>query len=368
MNRKVLCIAVFLMAAAILASPLVGPAEACNTNRYHYRWEKFEVAASYSFLDTLNGEHKYYPSEADQKKVVISWDENVTTCDIMVGGVTYSLGKDFTYSGHAVMVFYDPVYNPAVTLLYPANSSSSKMRVDYMYDFSSVPGGLKGVIRLVATLENGVLSIRSLWGTRDFEDVEIRATSTSTFDEATLMVNLSHNGRVSGWPCVVPASMAATPISYDDLTALCLAAGLSENPYPAPPVSTVTGPDENGIVHIANASAYYTFNQTIGSKVYEGISCNVIDYTYNVVTLELDGLSRATWYFGELGSMRSGFRGVVVEYIYGWDEATQTFDYYVIDFNMYHGFGRFSGQSLWMHGDSRVNPLSSTGYCLFDCR
>jgi hypothetical protein len=275
-----------VLTVVLLATPLIGTVAAHDANCHHDRWQKFDVAGSFSFLDILQADHKYWPSTDNVRKLVMNWDENMITYDITVGGITYSLGQDFTYSGHAEFIFYDPVFeNPQLGNLYPTGFSAEKIRIFYKYDFSVVPGGLEGAIHLAATLENDVLTIRSLWGTRDFRDIRLRATSTDTFDEATLTVNLLHDGWVSGWPCVISASMESASITYDDLTAMCLATGLQANPYPAPTVPVMTGPDENMIVHITGASAYYTFTQKIGRKVYDGISCNVIDWSYNVVTL-----------------------------------------------------------------------------------
>ena len=59
---------------------------------------------SFSFMDMLRANHTYVPADKAAnpvQKLTISYDEKPLTCDIKVGGVTYSLGKDFTYKGHA---------------------------------------------------------------------------------------------------------------------------------------------------------------------------------------------------------------------------------------------------------------------------
>lgn len=60
--------------------------------------------------------------------------------------------------------------------------------------------------------------------------------------------------------------------------------------------------------------------------------------------------------------MESGFVGVVDLDIFGWVEATGTYDYFTGTFNL-EGFGRFNHHTLVMTDDSRVPPLAA-GYCL----
>jgi hypothetical protein len=161
---------------------------------------------------------------------------------------------------------------------------------------------------------------------------------------------------------MIPASMDSTSISYDALTAMCLGAGLSGNPYPAPTTPVLYPPDANNIGHLIGESDYYTFTVKIGCKVYEGISCNVVDYALNFNTMELDGVSKATWYIGKLGCLHSGFKGIVYEYIYNYDPIANSWDYLTVSFMMTHGFGHFCGQRLWMYWDSR-GSATTYGYC-----
>ncbi len=163
----------------------------------------------------------------------------------------------------------------------------------------------------------------------------------------------------------VPASMATNQaVSYEELTEACLAWGLSENPYPAPP--TPTEELDFPYLHITGGSAYYIFTQQIGDDVFEGVSCNVIEMVINVVTMDIDYHSEAIWYFGDWGKknakMAHGVAGVVDLDIYGWDEATSTADYYTGVFNL-EGFGCFNHRTLMMEVDTRIAPLPS-GYCL----
>ena len=49
--------------------------------------------------------------QTQYRNYTISYDEKLLTCDIKVGGVTYSLGKDFTYTGHVDYIYYNPSFN-----------------------------------------------------------------------------------------------------------------------------------------------------------------------------------------------------------------------------------------------------------------
>jgi hypothetical protein len=163
----------------------------------------------------------------------------------------------------------------------------------------------------------------------------------------------------------VPAALATNQaVTYEELTEACLSWGLSGNPYPAPP--TPTEEVDPPYVHVTNGSAYYIFTQQIGDDVYEGVSCNVIEMVINLGTMDIDYHSEAIWYLGDWGKknakMTHGFAGVVDLDIYGWDEATQTADYYTGTFNL-EGFGRFNHRTLMMSVDTRIAPLPS-GYCL----
>jgi hypothetical protein len=74
------------------------------------------------------------------------------------------------------------------------------MKVDYIYDFSAVPGGIEGTLRMQSEITGDgsplVFSINSLSGTGDLQNVQIKATSmpqSGTY-------NFAHNGIVIGWP------------------------------------------------------------------------------------------------------------------------------------------------------------------------
>lgn len=148
-------------------------------------------------------------------------------------------------------------------------------------------------------------------------------------------------------------------VTYEELTEMCLAAGLSENPYPAP-----TTPAEDFVFPILRqygVSQYFVFTITIGDEVYPGISCALFDLTVNVVTGDghLD-YYYVPHYFGDLGKMNHGFDCVSSVDFYG--SGTPGY-YFTVNF-AFQGFGRFTGQTMIETQDSRVSLNVATGYCL----
>ena len=107
-------------------------------------------------------------------------------------------------------------------------------------------------------------SIESVWGTGDFSNVQVKATnSPSWFDAANRVVNIYHDGMVSGWPHAVPAFMTTnTGVTYAQLTDYCTNVwGLPSNPYPTYPAGVTT--------------QYLLFNVVIGDKFYLGVSATL---------------------------------------------------------------------------------------------
>jgi len=144
-------------------------------------------------------------------------------------------------------------------------------------------------------------------------------------------------------------------VTYAQLTQMCLDAGLSANPYPAP--TTPTEDDTQfPIIHVYGISEYYEFTFTIGDEDYPGISCVIYDLTLNVFTGEGQLVyTKAPHYLGEIGKMNHGFDGLVTA---DFSNAgfTATF--------VLQGFGRFTGQTIIETQDSRVSMNVATGYCL----
>ena len=152
-------------------------------------------------------------------------------------------------------------------------------------------------------------------------------------------------------------------ITYDELTALCLAAGLPENPYPPPTTYTDFFDSTNKILYRYGASSYHVFTLTIGGDVFEGVSCDVYDMDYNLKTGKVHMAYEATWYLGKLGKMNNGFVGTVDLTFYGYKPTTpESYDYFVISYAM-EGFDRFNKHTVVLNGDTRVSP-AITGYCL----
>ena len=128
MNKKN-TILTLILSAAMLISPLAGLAAA--TNPYTDPTAiACNVDASFSLMDMIKGNHTYVPADKAAnpvQKLTISYDEKLLTCNIKVGGVTYSLGKDFTYTGHVDYIYYNPSFtNPTLGYCYPSSFSSEQ--------------------------------------------------------------------------------------------------------------------------------------------------------------------------------------------------------------------------------------------------
>ena len=365
MNKK--SVLVILLSAAMLISPLAGIALATNpyTDPAAIAWN---VDASFSFLDMLRANHTYVPEDKvanPVQKLYISYDEKMLTCDIKVGGVTYSLGKDFTYSGHVDYIYYSPSFaNPTLGYLYPSVFSSAEATVNYMYNFSAVPGGLEGTLKMLATSKDGVSSIVSVGGTGDFKNVQVKATiSPQWYEAAKMVVNIYHDGAVSGWPNAVPTFMTTnTGVTYAQLTDKCINEwGLSLNPYPTYPAGVAT--------------QYLLFNVVLGDKFYLGVSCNSYTGVYNPVAKTTTVTYNATWYLDDwykgVAEMDQGFKGTIVFTLLNYTPANATatpptpatYNGGPGVFNL-QGFGALSGQSLVLRADASATPILAKGYAI----
>jgi pimeloyl-ACP methyl ester carboxylesterase len=327
----------------------------------------WNVDGSFSFRDILRANHTYIPADKAAnpvQKLTISLDLKMITSDIKVGGVTYSLGKDFTYTGHAEFIFYNPSFvNPALGYLYPSGFSREEATVNYMYNFSAVPGGLEGTLSMLNVMDDVAGSGVSVGGTGDFTKVEVKGTSYNWFDAANLVINVYHDGMVSGWPKAIPAFWTSNlQVTYAQLTDYCVNEwGLPSNPYPAYPASA--------------RPSYYLFTIVIGDKFYEGISCNTVAYTFDPATKIMTGMSNVTWFLSDSwkgnAPMNQGFNGTAPMLLYNYVAAnatatpptTSSWDYYSIVFTL-EGFGALAGQHLIQRNDdSRVSKLA-TGYAV----
>jgi pimeloyl-ACP methyl ester carboxylesterase len=327
----------------------------------------WDVDASFSFMDMIKANHTYVPADKvanPVQKLTISYDEKPLTCEIKVGGVTYSLGKDFTYTGHVDYIYYNPSFtSPTLGYYYPSSFSGTETTVNYMYNFSGVPGGLEGSLSMLATMKDAVGSIVSVRGTGDFKNVEVKATvSPQWYDAARMVVNIYHDGMVSGWPNAVPTFYTTnTIVTYDQLTDYCVNVwGLSSNPYPAFPANV--------------RSEYRIFNVVIGDKFYLGVSCSSgTSSVYNPVAKTVALTYNATWYLGDwyrgVAKMDQGFKGAMIVTLLNYNLANATatpptpatYDLGPAVWNL-QGFGALTGQNMMLRADGPVQPYMAKGY------
>jgi hypothetical protein len=202
MNRKMFVIPLIILMLVLTAAPVMATQPKVWTEKNNEKFETFTVKVRSSASASVGGDWQYIPSQEDPEKIVVSWNEVITLCEITIDGVhVYNVGTDFTYAGRATVILYDPVINPptppVVVYSLISNARMVHMKVDYMYDFSAVPGGIEGTLRMQAILTGDgsplALVINSLSGTGDLQNVMIHATSQSGSP-------IVHTGIVSGWP------------------------------------------------------------------------------------------------------------------------------------------------------------------------
>jgi hypothetical protein len=167
--------------------------------------ENFQsFSAMFTFDETYaqNLELIYSPKEDDANIIVAKWEENFLTYSITIDGWTYNLGTDFIHSGNVKRTAIGApfIYSPFDVSGAPFGSKLTHSRIEYTFDFSTVPGGINGKLQML-TLWNvhGEVfetSISSLSGTGDLKNVQILATSGL----------FGHEGIVIGWPDIPPAS------------------------------------------------------------------------------------------------------------------------------------------------------------------
>jgi hypothetical protein len=194
-KSKVLVIIVALMAAAMLLTPMVGSTEARVSRRIQEDCEDFEVNLT-TQIDPSNIEviDKGY-------KIILRWNETMTAYTINIDGKEYTLFEDFTYTGFATFTAWKPTGEAHPVLGFPIGEYM-EFEVKYMYDFSAVPGGIDGRLRMhaITRMKNasdltvgGTMEIRSVYGTGDLRNVKVKATNGGPG-------NPSHVGTVCGWP------------------------------------------------------------------------------------------------------------------------------------------------------------------------
>jgi hypothetical protein len=167
------------------------------------KFQAYQAVGTFSVLDMVFGDHEYIPSFEKVNKLIISFDEPHLTHEITVGGNTYQLGTDFLMTDCLTnAVFCEPVFDDPAKLL-PIIPDGYRFEHDLVYwtiDFSAIPGGIEGTLRmqLVATNEENTF-INNLAGTGDLQNVQIKATASVSY-VPPLTLSALHVGIVSGWP------------------------------------------------------------------------------------------------------------------------------------------------------------------------
>jgi hypothetical protein len=161
------------------------------------KFESFEVYLTTNIHDVSV---EYIPSMEKPNKIVMSWNEDMPTYNIVVGGTSYFLGTDFDYFGKAVYTVWRPTGELHPILGVPLGEIM-ELKVNYMYDFRDY-GGIDGTINMYADIRmtdwtdfftGQTMHITSLSCTGDLQNVNIKATNGGTG-------NPSHIGTVIGWP------------------------------------------------------------------------------------------------------------------------------------------------------------------------
>jgi hypothetical protein len=200
-NRKIPLI-ITALSAVLLATPLVS-AVPWIYPKNNEKFQAYQAVGTFSVLDMVFGDHEYIPSFEKVNKLIISFDEPHLTHEITVGGNTYQLGTDFLMTDCLTnAVFCEPVFDDPAKLL-PIIPDGYRFEHDLVYwtiDFSAIPGGIEGTLRmqLVATNEENTF-INNLAGTGDLQNVQIKATASVSY-VPPLTLSALHVGIVSGWP------------------------------------------------------------------------------------------------------------------------------------------------------------------------
>lgn len=204
MNKKILVMVVALLVCSMMLTPFA-LAKPWNSPKKNAKFQTFDVTATFIIFDAIDGDHQYIPSSEKVNKLIISWDESFFTHELSVGENTYKLFDDFLYTGTATWIFYDPVFDEAdEDKLFPTGWSDVHSKIDYMYNFSTVQNGIEGTLQMRYVHNKGTSNINSLAGTGDLQNVQIKATAWNNYTAP--IFNVFHEGIVSGWPDIPPAS------------------------------------------------------------------------------------------------------------------------------------------------------------------
>jgi hypothetical protein len=211
MNKKIFGIIVSLLTISLIVTPFAF-AKPWGYPKNNEKWEEFGVTYGFDFSGLIGGTYAATAGFDSMNKVVVAWDEVAVSYEIRIGEAgpsqrVYNLWDgmtgDFAYSGVATFTCWDPILpyvfdpmDPVGTLFLAGRMHH--FRVDYMYDFSAVQGGLEGTLTMVALvtgngqmlIDANPMFITSLQGTGDFKNVQILSSTGP----------MTHVGIVSGWP------------------------------------------------------------------------------------------------------------------------------------------------------------------------
>jgi hypothetical protein len=191
LNKKVLLLAIVILAVIMLSTPLVS-AQVWNNDKNNDKFESYYV--EHENLAITDLEIDYKPNADNPNVYVLSWGDNEGDYEIVIGGEKhYYKGVDFTYDQDCV---WTAIGDPIVLGGMLMGSKSNIWRIEYEFDFSAFEGGIEGTLEMLFVYNNGKISIRSLRGTGDLQNVQILAT-------AVLGI---HSGIVIGWPNIPGAT------------------------------------------------------------------------------------------------------------------------------------------------------------------
>jgi hypothetical protein len=204
LKKKILIFATLLVLSITLTPFAL--AKPWNYPKNNPKFEQYGVTYSFDWSNYMTTAYGLEWS----KKVVVTFEEQPTSnYQIRIGEAgpgqrVYNNTIDFMYSGVATLTVWDPVlpyvFDPLDVIgTFFVQGSRQHFRVEYMYDFSAVPGGLEGTLILVAITSGNSLvlggdkpmHIFTTMGTGDFKNVNVQATAGP---------NATHMGIVSGWP------------------------------------------------------------------------------------------------------------------------------------------------------------------------
>jgi hypothetical protein len=182
LDKKALLTAIVILTVIMLATPLVS-AQVWNNDKNNDKFQSYSVI--HENLPITDLEMDFKPNAANPNVIVYRWGDNEGDYNITIGGDKHYLrGVDFAYDQDCV---WTAIGAPFIGLF---GSKSNIWRIEYMFNFSAFAGGIEGTLEMLFVYNNGILSIRSLRGTGDLQNVQILATA----------VLGEHMGIVSGWP------------------------------------------------------------------------------------------------------------------------------------------------------------------------